>query len=347
MIALDSGGASGHDGAKKTNTTLALLLLTWCGLAPAALAQDDCLDYQRTAAERIAACTQALTAPNLNPIEKDNLLYNRGWAHSDRAEYPEAEADLSASLADASFTQRLAATLFAGKDPTLMDEVIPYGNALRARSWVRSVLGREDEAIEDAKSAERWFQSPQMDSEAYAAIAWAERLKGDVERADADYRKSFDTYGDNSYAEFIYATMLFDLGKTDDALARLRHSIKVDDSFGYGAFWLYDNGADRDGEGKEALPSYLGAATSDARPAPVAHFYLGEIDADAVLKAAAEAPTPTKSKENLCEAHYYIAEALRLAGKTDAARMEYQAVIDSGVTYYVEYESAKQKLASP
>jgi tetratricopeptide (TPR) repeat protein len=334
---------------------LALLLALCCASAGALAGPSDaenCGDPSRSATERVTDCTAALAAPNLNKFIRAQLLDDRGWAHSDRAEYDQAVADFTAAVADVSTLDRLAIELMTGgisgssasKDAA-SDSAIPYGDAFLGRSAAEGNLGRYPESIADARTAAQWFRSPQMDSQADSNVAWSERLSGDLSAAEASYRKSLETYADNDSAEFLYATLLFALGRDQEALPLLRRSFVLNQGFGYTAFWIYDHVADRDGEGKQALRDYLETVDDDAWPAAIAHYDLGDLDADHLLAATAGA-TATKTRENLCEAQYYLAEALRLAGKTDQARLHYQAAIDTGVTWFVEYQSAKLLLAA-
>ena len=323
---------------------LAVLLLL---MAAAPAHADDssaanCEDYERSAAARIADCTEALAVPEIDPLQKARLLSSRGWAHVDRAEHAEAEADFTAAVSEASFMQRLMASLLASaKDPEAVDRVTPYGDAFLGRSWMEAEEGKHDEAIADAELAAKWFQSPARDSDAEDMIAYTERLRGDPAAAEIHYKKSEEIYGSNAYDKFSYATLLIELGRDTEALTLLRDSVHLSNYYGYPNLWLYLRSDDRE-EGLRAVQSY--ADDAKTWPVPIARYLLGSIDADALLREA-EGATPAKTKENLCEAHYYIAEALRLAGKPEEARPHYQAVIDTGVAWFLEYASAKLWLA--
>jgi lipoprotein NlpI len=99
---------------------------------------------------------------------------------------------------------------------------------------------------------------------------------------------------------------------------------------------------DRD-EGRIELESYL----DDAQDWPelIGRYYLGTISANELLREAGDV-TPMKTRENLCEVNFYIAEKLRREGKPDVARPYYQAAVDTGVFWYIEYESARRRLAA-
>jgi len=299
----------------------------------------NCADYERSAAERIADCSEALAVPENDPMQKARMLAFRGWAHIDRAEYVEAEADFTATVSEASFMQRMMANMLAAaKDPEAVDLTMPFGSALIGRSWTDAILGKYDEAIADAELAAKWFQSPARDSDAEGMVAYVARLRGDPVAAEADYQKAEEIYASNPYNKFAHATLLFELGRDAEALPLLRDSVRLSSDYGYPNLWLYIHSDDREGEGRRAIQDYA----DDAKiwPEPIARYYLGGISANELLREA-EGPTPAKAKENLCEAHYYIAEALRLAGKLEEARPHYQAAIDTGVTWYIEYAAAQ------
>jgi tetratricopeptide (TPR) repeat protein len=319
---------------------LAVLALLW--IAPAqADGSAGCFDYEKDAAARIADCTEALGRSDLDPLEKARLLDARAWNYHGLAEYQEAEADFTAIIADATFSQRLLFWFWSlTSGARYAESEMPYGDAFMGRSGIETMSGKWDAALDDANFSKKWVRSPARMSDAQAEVAWVQWRKGDTAAAEVAYREALSTDPQNAYPEFLLSSMLFDLGRDAEALPLLRHAAAGDTFSGYPALWLYIHSPE--GEAKDALRQYLGSATS--WPAPIARFYLGEMDADTLLHAA-EGPNAAKTREQLCEAHYYIAEALRIAGKTDAARAQYQAVLDTGVNWFVEYNSAQRRLA--
>jgi tetratricopeptide (TPR) repeat protein len=323
-----------------------LILLVLLLVSMAAKAEEagmaGCADYDSTPAERIEACTAALAEPEADTLQRARLYAGRAWAHHERAEYAEAEADFTAAVADATFMQRLmASVLGASGDAESADRSVPFGGAFLGRAWSRITLGKVDEGIADAEIAGKWLQSQTWDSEAIMAVAFAERLRGDLVAAEERYKEGLETDPDNAYARLVYASMLFDLDRDAEAMPLLRQSVQGDASRGYANFWLFIRSEDPNERGR-TLDDYL--VDAQDWPEPIGRYYLGTISANELLREA-EDVTPMKTRENLCEANFYIAEALRVAGKPDVARPYYQAVVDTGVVWYIEYESAQHWLA--
>jgi len=307
--------------------------------------RDRCVDQEN--AQRIEDCSEALADPALSDGEKAHLLVHRAWAHYDRAEYQEALDDFTAAADHASVTDRIMGSLTA---PILGDERVdrttPFGHAFLGKAWTESVLGRYDDAMGDAKRAADWFRSAARDSDAYDAMAWAKRSIGNAAEAESYYRQSLATFPDNANTQFGFATFLFDLDRDDEAMTLLRRSNAIDNSYGYKAIWIYIHAPDREHEGKRELQRFLDATDNGpTSPTPIVRYYLGYIDADWLRDEGKKASTPLKRRENLCEIEYYIAEGLRLAGKNDEARVHYQAAVDTGVTWFIEYQSAQHRLA--
>ena len=70
---------------------------------------------------------------------------------------------------------------------------------------------------------------------------------------------------------------------------------------------------------------------------------MGRAAPDTVL-AAAEHPDSNERRGRLCEAYFYLGQHALLAGRRRDARRLFQAVIDTGLTGFVEYHAAQAEL---
>jgi len=70
---------------------------------------------------------------------------------------------------------------------------------------------------------------------------------------------------------------------------------------------------------------------------------LGKKSPDEVLRAAQNSD-PSKQKEHLCEAQFYVGEYALLQGKTSEAAKFFKAAFDGCPTNFVEYAGAKAEL---
>jgi tetratricopeptide (TPR) repeat protein len=311
--------------------------------SPAAADSFGCDDFDRSPIERIAGCTKALLQPSLEPAEKAWWLVYRGFAYDDLAEYSKGEADFKAASAEASPEYRSKAEEMASMDdPVRVDAVVPFGHAFAGHAQAMMKLGKYDTAQSDLKEAQGWYQSEIFDALIEAQNAGLQRRKGDLAAAEAAFKKSIALNPSSDRALLFYAVLLLELGRESEAKPLIEKAAAVDDGdFGFPTLWLFLHGDDRE-ESKHALREYAGS--TQEWPAPIARYYLGEIDEAKLLKAA-EDGVPAKTREKLCEAHYYIAEVLRIAGRKDEARAHYRATVNTGITWYVEYDLASRWLA--
>lgn len=98
-------------------------------------------------------------------------------------------------------------------------------------------------------------------------------------------------------------------GRYGEAAARMHGALGQMPGERFGAFWRYLARV-RAGEQAAAAPELAAtfkAQDDDAWPAPIADFYLGQIDAAALLAKAGK--PESKHESQLCEARYYMAES--------------------------------------
>jgi lipoprotein NlpI len=116
----------------------------------------------------------------------------------------------------------------------------------------------------------------------------------------------------------------------------------------YAALWQYLSTERSGSDGTQALRQTISSSTSADWPMPIAHFFLGDIDEQALLKAVDSVPDASvfRKKELQCEAYFYLGEAALLRGDKATATRWFQATIGSGITSFIEYGAAGRELKS-
>ncbi len=139
-------------------------------------------------------------------------------------------------------------------------------------------------------------------------ITWD--LKGDYDKAMADFDEAIRIYPQYAKAYVIRGITQFNKGDFWSAASDLARAQQIDTDI-YAAIWLYLARARSGGDGKNELT--LSTRNSDQKkwPTPVVALYLGEITPGKATSEAVDSD-PIKSKEQLCEANFFIGEWLLL-----------------------------------
>lgn len=125
-------------------------------------------------------------------------------------------------------------------------------------------------------------------------------------------------------------------GRRGEALADLRAALRLSPRSAYTALWIAGLGG-----GKEALAPFL---AGNAWTSELARFVAGQGSLADLLARAKKAPNDRKRRERLCEAHGYAGLLADAEGRWPAARTHYQACVATGVTEFIEYRWAEQRL---
>jgi TPR repeat protein len=137
---------------------------------------------------------------------------------------------------------------------------------------------------------------------------------------------------------------LFDLGRFAAATKDLKVLTELRSEWHYAHLWHYVAVGRSGGAAKAELKRASKALGLDAWPGPVVSFYLGGTSAAQLLRKANN-PDGQKQLEQLCEAHFYIAQSHMIQGRHKAAARLFKKTVDSGLTNFVEFASAKAELA--
>jgi tetratricopeptide (TPR) repeat protein len=218
---------------------------------------------------------------------------------------------------------------------------IEPGNAL-ARAW-RSDLRASNRdyagALADSDAAiAGGIRTAQM----YLQRAAVRRVQGDPLGAIAEFDEAIKLEPRNitalrGRARQHYYARRFEAAEADfAAILDLRPS-------GFDAAWLSLARTHRKPEDKAPLEQALAQVKDDAWPAPVLRYLLGRVSR-AELLAAAVASDPRKTRDQECEARYYIAARDLAEGRTAEARPLLAAARDGCPSTFIEHEAAVAEL---
>lgn len=132
-------------------------------------------------------------------------------------------------------------------------------------------------------------------------------------------------------------------GKFKAALPDFVTAVRLNPKNTYAILWLY-LGQERAGKrGKSLLAENASRLDLTQWPGQVVDFYLGRTTADD-LKASIDGPDSRERREKECEYFFYVGEYYLLRGEKKAAAKMFRRALDTGITDFIEYTTAKVEL---
>jgi len=276
-------------------------------------------DSRRQLVDYAGAAQDYQQAAELDPKNATAYL-NSAAVREDMGDFAGAEAIYTALLrvdpsSAAAYRGRGRARAFQRKRTSEEDfakaiELAPDEQLnLVVRARMRMLAGLYDEAKEDCAAA---IKLAPKDSYPYYTLALVHYNFGNYQQARIECLKAISraTY-EPDYLQLYVTLAKLRLKSYDDA--RAIRELKE--------YW----------QGKKEEP--------DAWTARVVQFVCGELDEEKLL-AAAEGDTPKQTRERECEAHFYAGTLREIAGDAEAARSHFEACVATGVSNFIEYESA-------
>ena len=265
------------------------------------------LDRMGKIEQAFADCVQALTLDPDNAAAlqiRANILQGRG--ESDRAlvDYDKA-IGLGVSNAQ----------IFSDR-----------GNVLLARGEADKALADYDRAVElNGKNAAVYLDR---------GSAWL--AKGDADKALADFNKAIEIAPNHVIAWTDRGDAFMAKGDKARAADDFKQALKLNPANAYAALWLF---LARDGEADALteLRTHSANLAQNAWPWPVAQFYLGGKDAQAVLAAA-------KTPGDACEAQFYLGMERLLKKARDEALPYLRKAAETCPKNFAEYFQAVSEL---
>jgi lipoprotein NlpI len=189
----------------------------------------------------------------------------------------------------------------------------PRSDVFGMRAATNRSLGRPEAALEDLQAQLR-LQIVNSDiltnmADTLSAIGRHQEALEKLDAALVLNPKHFGATRSRGWFAFLE-------GSAGEAIAGLQRALELKPNDAYAALFLHIASV-RSGQGDRIARA---AANIDMQrwPAPIIRYYLGEIDAEE-LRRAAQNSDPVKHNEQDCEASFYIAEAYLMQSATKEA----------------------------
>lgn len=338
----DAGG--GEDNAEQTAAASA---------APSADVPQDpvaaagmCRDDKVPVDARLAACQSALTASGLDAATRADLNNEVGRAQSELQRYDEAEAAYREAVkydsANPTYIGNLAALLL---DTSRYDEAITaYTKAIALEpknNWHYYNRGNAYLYAGDPAKAGADFDAALAIDENFDTLA----TRGYIALAEGNDKAAIEFTNraiayDGSQNSLQSIAVLYLSGRDKDATDMADRMIAEDDGYGYGQIWKALL-LTRDGK-SGAARTLLGNTLQDHRedwPGMLIKWMLGKFDDETLITKAHEG-SAEDVRNQLCEAHFYMAARAFDQGDKVAALTHVKAVLETKVYHYIEYYAA-------
>ena len=336
--------AEGEDSATQTAAAPAA--------PPADVPQDPkeaapmCRDDKVSVDKRIAACEVALTATGLDAPTRADLNNEIGRAQYSLQKYDAAEAAYREAVkydaTNPNYIGNLAGTL---SDSGRYDEAIEaYTKAIELEpknNWHYYNRGNAYLYIGDPAKAGADFDAALAIDESFDQLA----TRGYIALAEGNDKAAIEFTNraiafDGSRNSLQSIAVLYLSGRDKDATDMADRLIAEDDGYGYGQIWKSFL-LTRDGK-SGAARTLLGNTLQEHRedwPGMLIKWLLGKFD-DQTLITKAQEGSEEDVRNQLCEAHFYMAARAFDQGDKAAAATHAKAVLETKVYHYIEYYAA-------
>jgi lipoprotein NlpI len=183
-----------------------------------------------------------------------------------------------------------------------------YAEAFSCRAFVKRFTKNYDGAIADY---DRVLHLKPDSADAYFRRASTKKAKKDLSGALADFDEGIMRSPGTRYARFYRHTILIRLGRGPES------------------------------DLAQQVPSW-----TEGWAKTIGQFLIGQITKDDFQKQAAAKDSAGTTKRRTCEMNYYAGVLDLLGGRAEAARMEFEACLEMGVTGCIEFILARAELDS-
>jgi len=179
---------------------------------------------------------------------------------------------------------------------------------------------------------------------AYHGRATAYRDKEMTEKAIADLDTAIRIAPDDAFAYENRGRAYLHLGKADAAVNDMVKALSLAPTDSYAVLWLHF--ARRSAKQDDAAEFSQNVAKLDHAewPAPILDLFLGKVDPQSVQAAASAVPDPTKRREQICEADFYVGAYQLFRGASSDAKQLFKASVETCPVYFLEAEAARAQL---
>lgn len=181
----------------------------------------------------------------------------------------------------------------------------------------------------------------------YRGTIWMD--KKDYKRAIEDFSEAANLDPTLPQAHQTLGFARFFVGDFRPAARNFADSLELRRNDIYAMLWIYIvRSRVGENDARDIVRSISKEVNLNEWPGTILGYYLGNINQQALLKAASDSD-PKRRREKQCEANFYIGQQLLIDGKKAEAAKMFKAALATNVTKFVEYEGARielQRMAS-
>jgi lipoprotein NlpI len=211
---------------------------------------------------------------------------------------------------------------------------------VRRRGDMADYLGAQDDALRFYDAA---LQLDPANASIHSSRGVALMHKREYDRALAELDRALEMQPQFAHARYVRGRALFDLGRFEEAAQEFERTMTDGRRDAYTAVWRYLALARAGQDGRAELRETARQLDRESWPGPVIALMLGDVSAEDLFDRAEHAD-PRTTRNQRCEALFFIGETLLIAGRKDEARAAFEATVGTGVIAFVEYWHAKREL---
>jgi lipoprotein NlpI len=295
------------------------VLLGACAMLPGQTREEDakhCMDSNPDVS--IGGCTALIQSGQLTNYNLANAFNNRGLSYHVKGEYDRAIQDYDQAI-----------RLNPG-----------YAYAFFNRGIAYKDKGEYDRAIQDYDQA---IKLDPVLAIAFFSRGNVYRVKGEYDRAIQDYDQAIKLNPGDADAFRSRGAAHFFMGEFAAAEPDFAEALKANPGDAYSALWLFLAQARAGKDGSSVLKQRSSQIKLTAWPGQAIELYLGAATPAAVLSAAGDKDL-NKSRNQHCEAYFFLAEKALLGGDRAKAMNLFQQSLDTGAFTEMQYSGAQAEL---
>jgi lipoprotein NlpI len=211
---------------------------------------------------------------------------------------------------------------------------------VRRRGDVADYQGQHEEALRFYEAAEQLDPSSAAIHSSRAVVLMHRR---DYDRALAELDRALEMQPKFAHARYVRGRALFDIGRFEEAAETFSQVMRDGRRDAYTAIWRYLALARGGRDAREELRALAQTLDRGSWPGPVIGLFLDGLPPDELLELA-QHHDPRVTRNQRCEALFFIGQYHLLAGRKDDAQAAFEATVGTGVVAFVEYWHAKREL---
>lgn len=214
-----------------------------------------------------------------------------------------------------------------------------------ARGQFLARIGEEDAALADYDRAIKIYP---REAEAYTGRGHVLLQQGDIDAALESFDRAIRFDDTSAYVLSGRASVHQADGDYAAAVRDYRRAVDLDpgEPFTHLLLYVAQRRAGTDAAAAQAaLRSFAGDPRFEAWPRSIARYFLGEIDAAALTRAADQGDA-FERRNQAFDRDFYLGQAAALAGDAAEARRRFAAVVATGARQYLEFNIAAAEIGA-